>query len=117
VSAQYRGVLDTVPGRVTVRVRIPSGLLARAERIATEREVDVAIVLGDLVAQELPDALAEAARERLAPHLPPEKEEVPPAVTEGTSSEGFQNHAEHSLPLPGAESKPKCQVEGCAIDA
>ncbi len=82
MSLRYRGVLDTVPGRVTVRVRVPSDLLARAERIAEERQVDTAVALGDLVAQELPDALAEAARECLAQHLHPDAT-MPPASTDG----------------------------------
>jgi hypothetical protein len=63
---RYRGVLDTVPGRVTLRVRVPDELLAEADRIAHQRGVDRAIVLGDLVAAALPDALADAARELLA---------------------------------------------------
>ena len=83
MSRRYKGVLNTVPGRVTVRVRVPSDLLARAERIAEERQVDTAVALGDLVAQELPDALADAARERLTLHSHSDAT-VPPASTDGT---------------------------------
>lgn len=74
----FRGVAGTVPGRLTVPVRVPDDLLAEAERIAQRTGEDRAVVLGDLVASALPAALAEAAddfvaapaRERLAGHLP-----------------------------------------------
>jgi hypothetical protein len=49
-----------------LRVRIPVDLQSEVERVAAERGVDPAIAAGDLVADALPDALAEAARERLS---------------------------------------------------
>jgi hypothetical protein len=50
------------PNRRTVRVRIPRALLDLADQLAEEREIDRALLLGDLVAFALPDALADAAR-------------------------------------------------------
>jgi len=61
------GVLDAHPGRVTVRVaRPPADLLDTVDLLAKERGADRAVILGDLVAAALPDALAEAARDLLA---------------------------------------------------
>lgn len=60
------GVLDTVPGRVTLRVRVPRALVEDAGGIAAATGQDLAVVLGDLVASALPDALAEAAADLLA---------------------------------------------------
>ena len=54
--------LYSYPDRRTILVRIPRDLLDAADHVAADRGVDRAIVLGDLVASELPDALAEAAR-------------------------------------------------------
>lgn len=58
--------METFPGRITIPVRVPDELVAEAERIAELVGKDRAIVLGDLVASVLPDALAEAARDLLA---------------------------------------------------
>lgn len=71
---RFRGVAGTIAGRVTIPVRVPGDLVAKAERIAQRTGEDRAVVLGDLVASVLPDALAEAARELLAPHLSPDAE-------------------------------------------
>lgn len=79
------GVLDAFPGRVTVRYHVPDELLVEAERIAAERGVDRAVALGDLVAEVLPDALAEAARDVLAPEVPSDAV-MPPALTDGITS-------------------------------
>ena len=60
------GVIDPrFPGRVTLGVVLPDDLLRQVERLATERGVDRAMLLGDLVAEALPDALAEVARDLL----------------------------------------------------
>jgi hypothetical protein len=68
------------PGRLTVRVPVPVGLLIDAQRLAEERGVDVAIVLGDLAAAALPDALADAARDLLQPSAT-----TPSALAEGVT--------------------------------
>ena len=73
-ALRFSGVVATVPGRITVPVRVPPDILAEAERIAGQLGEDRSVVLGDLVAAALPEALAEAAddlvgapaRERLA---------------------------------------------------
>jgi hypothetical protein len=57
--------LYSYPGRRTISVPIPRDLLDAADRIAADRGLDRALVLGDLVAAELPNALADAARELL----------------------------------------------------
>ncbi len=90
--ARFAGVLATVAGRVTVPVRVPPDLLAEAERIAAQLGEDRAVVLGDLVASALPEALAEVAddlvgapaRERLAGRLPLDAER--PRLTAGACS-------------------------------
>lgn len=65
MSRSGRGALGAYPGRLTLQVPISLDLLAEADRIAAERGEDRAIVLGDLVAAALPDALAEVAADRL----------------------------------------------------
>jgi hypothetical protein len=59
------GVLDDYSGRTTVRAPLPFELLAEADLLAEERGADRAVILGDLVAAALPDALADAARDLL----------------------------------------------------
>lgn len=89
------GVLGSFDGRVTVRVPIPGDLLAEVDRIASASGVDRAVLLGDLVAQALPEGLAEAARDVLAPHaetLLTEAKSVP-------SIESPQTNAEHMISL------------------
>jgi hypothetical protein len=74
------GVLGSFPGRVTVQVRLPENLLVEAERLASNHGVDQAILLGDLVAHELPRALAAAAQEVLTANAA-----TPPALTDGAT--------------------------------
>jgi hypothetical protein len=64
-ARRFAGVTRTIPGRLSWPVRMPDDLLTEVDRLAAERGIDRAIVLGDLVASVLPDALAEAAREVL----------------------------------------------------
>jgi hypothetical protein len=59
------GTLRSYPRRVTLRVRIPADLLAQVDRNNTGGD-EQAVVLGNLVAEALPDALAEVAREILS---------------------------------------------------
>lgn len=61
MTVRFRGALATVPGRVTLAVRVPPDLLVEADALAARLGVDRALLLGDLVAAELPGALAEAA--------------------------------------------------------
>jgi uncharacterized protein YejL (UPF0352 family) len=63
------GTLGSYPRRVTLRVRIPADLLAQVDRHNTDG-AEQAIVLGNLVAEVLPDALAEVAREVLHESYP-----------------------------------------------
>ncbi len=57
--------LGSYPRRVTLRVRIPADLLAQVDQNNTDG-AELPIVLGNLVAEALPDALAEVAREVLS---------------------------------------------------
>jgi hypothetical protein len=67
-------------------VVIPTDLLAEADRIAGERGEDRAVVLGDLAAQALPEALADAAADRLAPHTTTPRGSYPEAPTHSLSN-------------------------------
>jgi hypothetical protein len=96
------------PGRLTVRVLVPDDLLAEAQRLAAERGLDLAIVLGDLAAEALPDALAEAARHRLASRPPaetaPESSPAPSITSSTTPSPKFA--AATSMPGLATSSEP-----------
>jgi hypothetical protein len=101
-----KGVLGSFPGRTTVRVPVPSHFLDEAERIAEEFGVDPAVVLGDLVAQQLPEALAESAREVLRLQSRSDTE-TPPTPAEGVSGPTSpQDQAALSLPGEGSELDP-----------
>ena len=52
--------------RFVVGVRLPRDLFAAAEKEARRSGRPIADVLGDLAAQRLPEAIAEAARDQLA---------------------------------------------------
>jgi hypothetical protein len=64
-----RGVIDTFPGRSTIKVRLSRSLVDEVRAHADRLNIDVAVLLGDLASVALPSALEEAARERLLPHL------------------------------------------------
>jgi len=51
--------------RIVVRPRLPVGAVDEAQRAADERGVPLADFLGDVVAGQLPETLAELAREKL----------------------------------------------------
>lgn len=110
VPVAFRGVLDTVPGRVTLRVPVPRDVLGEAEGLAERLGVDRAVVLGDLVASAIPDALAEAAdelvgapaRERLAA-IPSPDAATPPALADGATGEISHDHADGIVPAAGPE--------------
>ena len=51
--------------RVVVRPRLPVAAVEEAQRAADERGVPLADFLGDVVAGQLPETLAELAREKL----------------------------------------------------
>jgi hypothetical protein len=112
VNARYRGLLHTHPGRITLRVRIPADILRAAERLAAERQTDRDIVLGDLVAHELPDALAEAARERLTRSAHQGKKNDDPGTSPRVVSEmGHQTLTPvHSLPVAWQSTKQQVDV-------
>ncbi len=94
-ALRFSGVVATVPGRITVPVRVPPDILAEAERIAGQLGEDRSVVLGDLVAAALPEALAEAAddlvgapaRERLAGSISSSDAAPPPALADGATSD------------------------------
>lgn len=76
-------------GRLPLGADLPVDVLRRAEQIAQESGVELAVVLGDLAAMALPDlltemaegAVAEGARRRLAQYLPPNAKELPASHT------------------------------------
>lgn len=94
-------VLGAFPGRVTLGVRVPPAILAEAEDIAAKRGVAVALVLGDLAASVLPDALADAAREILSPETTNPRPES--GAVSGLSS---QTIAVLSIPAGRSETEP-----------
>lgn len=62
-------MLATVPGRLTIKVRLSRSLVDEVDAQAARLGIERAILLGDLASIALPSALEEAARERLRPHL------------------------------------------------
>ena len=65
------------PGRLTVNVRIPSELLDLVEQLAARCGAEPAVLLGDLVADELPEALADSARQLLRDPTPQDEARAP----------------------------------------
>lgn len=53
-------------GRFETLVHVPADMAADIQRRAAEANLDVGTWLGDAIAEVLPDALADAARQRLA---------------------------------------------------
>jgi hypothetical protein len=82
-------------GRIRLRVDLPVGIVAAAERMAEVIPLDREAVLGDLAAAALPDELADAARARLV--------RTPP----GGTPEALQTH-----PLPDETGKPSLPRPG-----
>jgi hypothetical protein len=60
-------------------------LLAEAEAMSRDLNVDRAVVLGDLVVAVLPAAIADAARELLTRSTKSDQYETPPEVSDGVS--------------------------------
>jgi len=60
--------MRTADGRLVGPVRVPPDLFAAIEAEAARRGVSVGRCAGDLIAEVLPDALAETARELLCQH-------------------------------------------------
>jgi hypothetical protein len=101
--------------RFVVGVRLPRDLLASAEEEARRSGRPVADVLGDLAAQRLPEALAEAARDQLAQDAAAARRIVQqrkstarlatgstngsaPAINRGTPNDCFQASSIGSIP-------------------
>ena len=85
------GLFDAFPGRLTVRVLVPVDLLDETDQQAAARGVDRAVMLGDLVAQALPDALAEAARDLLT------RNAEAPVLAEGAGNQENEGPEAHHL--------------------
>jgi hypothetical protein len=102
-------------------VQVPDDLLAEADRIAASLGVDRAIVLGDLVAAALPEALAEAAEDlvghqakrRLRGHLSHETAMLP-AATESTTNVPDHLHDVQDQPSVPARSSDVKEPESGA---
>ena len=93
-------MVSSFPGRVTVRYRLPGKLVDEVDCRASAVGVDRAVLLGDLLAAALPEALAEAARERLCLKLPLDAA-TPPAGTDGVDHlNALTTQATHIVP-PG----------------
>lgn len=85
-------------GRLLVRVHVPFDVVERADGLALTTGRDRADMLGDLVAEQLPDLLADTARALLRTAL------QPPAATPSDSAEGASGRT--SLQEPAVLSIP-----------
>jgi len=91
---------------MTLRVPVPTDLLDEAERRARILGIDSAIILGDLVADALPDALAEAARQVLASQQPPDAATPPTLVGGASGLTSPQDLADAIVPGDGYAPEP-----------
>ena len=109
--------------RIVVRPRLPVGAVDEAQRAADERGVPLADFLGDVVAGQLPETLAELAREKLdrmgrlaaehtaahgCPVEPTSTNGSAPAVYRGTLNDFLQTSSSNSIqldvPMKGSSS-------------
>ena len=109
--------------RIVVRPRLPVGAVDEAQRAADERGVPLADFLGDVVAGQLPETLAELAREKLdrmgrlaaehtaahgCPVEPTSANGSAPVVHRGTLNDFLQTSSSSSIqldvPMKGSSS-------------